>query len=518
LSFLSKVLGIRALSIEDPAQPLLPYSALFESLGLGRSDAGNLVNETQALRLTTMYACVNIISQDISSLPFLIYEELADGSMREAKEHRLTPILSKQPNASMTSSVFRAALLANALAWGNGYAYIRRDQAQRVKSLHILPAARTSPVMLDGQLWYATTATKDGGVEYVAVSDMIHLRGLSLSGEVGLSPVQTCKNAFGLSLAQESFSARFYGNGLRTTGVLQHPEHLDAEAYENLKKSIYEVATGENAMRPLILEEGMTWTQMSVAPNDAQFVESRNFQVREICSMFRVATTLVGDLTRATHSNAEQLSQDHIRYCLKPWAVRLEEEINCKLLSGNFVVEHNFNDFQRGDFASQTTGLKTLHDIGAYSANDVLRDLRKNPIPTSEGGDIHLAPLNMVPLDSLVTIYREEADGKPAVAPKLPPEASKERVIKAHKILFRDAIGRITNRSTYDEQFCYRALYPVIAAMAESVTDGVSQENFIAGQARALAQAAKEWPKDSLSTLADDITTATYEAICQKQN
>jgi HK97 family phage portal protein len=200
MGLLTNKLGIRALSMEDPAQPLLPYSALIESLGLGRSDAGVMVNEKQAMRLTTMYACIMIISADLSSLPLPIYQRMPDGSAREAFEHPLYSLLHDAPNEWMTSMVFRGCHLANALSWGNGYALIRRDKGARVRALQLLPPEKTSPVMYKGALWYATTATDDGQASYIEPDSVLHLSGLSTDGFVGMSPVQTCKNAFGLAL------------------------------------------------------------------------------------------------------------------------------------------------------------------------------------------------------------------------------------------------------------------------------------------------------------------------------
>lgn len=478
LGLLSRSLGIQAMSMEDPAQPLMPYSALIESLGLGRSDAGVLINEKQAMRLTTAHACIKVISEDLSRLSLDIFQEMPDGSMRLAAEHRCYPILHDRPNPNMSSMIWRGTMLACALAWGNSYSWIKRDRAARVVSLVPLASDRTSPVRISGALKYATTQTETGAVEIIDPENILHFMGMSLDGVVGLSPIQTCKNAFGLGLAAEKFGAQFFGNGARTTGILSHPETLDPEAHANLKKSIQEWVTGESALRPIILEEGMTWNQVSVPPDDAQFIQTRKFQKSEVAALFRVPMHLLQDLERATNNNIEHQGLDYTRFCLAPWAVRMEQEINFKLLGGNYFSEHNLNELQRGDFASQTAGFSTLRNIGVYSSNDILRALRENPIPEDEGGDVRTVQGAMIPLSSLVAMEDDPAVPETAETDSdegNPAAGLRERQITAqYQRLFRDAIGRIGDRanladpSERDQKFMRRAIYPLVASMTEA--------------------------------------------------
>lgn len=537
MGLLSHKLGIRNLSMEDPAQPLLPYSALFESLGLGRSDAGVMVNEKQAMRISTAFACVMIISSDLASLPLPVMQRLPDGTVREATEHPLYNMLQAQPNDSMTSMVFRSAWIASVLGWGNGYAFIRRDGAARARALVPLASERTSPVLLplkdnEGtskrKLFYATTATDSGQVTYLDPDDVLHLPGLSYDGYVGMSPIQTCKNAFGLALAAEKFGAQLFGNGAKASGVLSHPGQLGTEAYENLKKSLYERATGENALRPMILEEGMKWEQLTINPNDAQFLDTRKFQREEIACLYRVPMHLLQSLERATNNNIEHQSLDYIRYCLRPWAVRIEQEINRKLLRAPYFVEHDFNAFQRGDYASQVAGMMQLRLGGVFNANDCLKQLRMNPIPSDEGGDLRFAPLNMVPLMRLVA----ESNGTaPAPDPEPSTDAAggetitdlrRQRIVDAYRRLFRDAVGRIVNRKKPDETFAYRALQPVIASMAEAimalyfVPDKEVKENAEAEAsriARDLSATCSQWQPDQAATIATTTAQNTYTAL-----
>jgi HK97 family phage portal protein len=531
MGLLANKLGIHALSLEDPAQPLLPYSALIESLGLGRSDAGVMVNEKQAMRLTTAFACITVISSDLASLTRSIFQRMPDGTVREALDHPYFELLHTAPNDTMTPAVFWGALIASALGWGNGYAYIKRSKGAKALSLTPLPSDKTTPVLVEGKLWYATTATKDGMPSYLDPEFVIHLPGLSFDGYVGMSPIQTCKNAFGLAIAAEKFGAQFFGNGARSTGVLTHPASLGTEAYENLKKSLREIMTGDNALRPFLLEEGMKWEQVSVAPNDAQFLETRKFQRSEIAALYRVPLHLLQDLERSTNNNIEHQALDYIRYALRPWAVRIEQEVNRKLLGGAYYYEHDFNDFQRGDFKSLTEGFTALRAAGAYSVNDILRAMRKNPISAEEGGDVRLAPLNTVNLASMVNVEANQpgaageadddsesnADDAPAVT-----DVRRERILSIYRRLVRDAVGRVVNRKERDEMFAYKAFQPILSAMAESIlmiqVSAPAQLNEddelkVQRHANAIAKDSLTWKAAEASETATRITNEAYDAL-----
>lgn len=527
MGILTRSLGIRNYSMEDPAQPLMPWSSLVESLGIGKSDAGVMVNEKQAMRVSTAFACIMIISTDLSTLPFSIFQEMPDGSVQEATSHNLYKLLHDAPNKSMNSLVWRGTMLANVLGWGNAFSLIRRDRANRVVSLDPLPPDRTCPALIPGKddkprLIYVTTATKDGQPSYIEPDDMWHLMGMSQDGYVGMSPIGTCKNAFGVAIAAEKFGAQFYGNGARASGVLTHPDTLDAEAYENLKKSLREQATGENALRPMILEEGMTWSQTTIAPNEAQFLQTRQYQRSEIAGLYRVAMHLLQDLQRATNNNIEHQSLDHLRYTLRPWAVRMEKETDRKLLSGPFHCQHDFNEFQRGDFASQTAGFTALRNIGVYSTNDILKKMHENPIPASEGGDTRIVAVNMVPLEVLAAQKTLPAPGAEETTDSDEGTPITDRlqyqVVSSYRRLFRDAVGRVANRKEPDAGFAFRAVQPVLAAMAATILAGAAlsptltetDEQTIQGLARAMADRSKEWTKANAAAAATRETEIAY--------
>jgi HK97 family phage portal protein len=454
------------MTLEDPAQPLLPPSALFESLGLGRSDAGVMINEKQAMRITTAQVCIRVISEDLASTGHDIIQVLPDKTYTLALNHRLWNIIHDRPNDTMSAKVFWGVMLANSLAWGNGYAHIVRDNSARVIRLVPLAADRTAPVKVNGKLMYATTQTNTGDAAHIDAENILHFMGLSFDGLSGISPIQSCKNAFGLASAAEKFGAQFFGSGARATGVLSHPNTLETEAYENLRKSVREWATGENALRPIILEEGMKWEQITVNPNDAQFLATRQFQKDEIAGLYRVPLHMVGSLLRATNNNIEHQSLDYIRYCLRPWAVGIEQEVNYKLLKPPFFMEHNLNDMQRGDFASQTAGYQVLRNIGVYSADDILRKMRENPIGTEAGGDIRTVQGAMIALESLLPGAKDESA---AAADSNTPDSTQpfDRLGPAFRSIMADAIGRVLN-SNRDPEFIRKTFRSAVIATAQA--------------------------------------------------
>lgn len=524
MGLLSRRLGVQALSLEDPAQPLMPPGALFESLGLGRSDAGVLMNEHQAMRITTAQSCVRIISEDLATNAHEIFQEMPNGAEQLAKDHRYWGLLHDEPNPNMSAAVFWGALGANACGWGNGYAWIKRTAGARAVSLIPLKPGLTAPVKLRGELMYATTQTDTGAVAYIDPANVLHVPGLTFDGFVGLSPVRECMNAFGLTYAAERFGAQFFGNGARASGVFTYPGQLEEEAYENIQKSLREKMNGENALRPLILEEGLDWKQFTIPPNEAQFLQLRQFQRSEIASLYRVAMHLLQDLQRATNNNIEHQSLDHIRYCLRPWAVRIEQEVDRKLLGGtgsSFKMLHNFNDMQRGDFASQAAAIQVMRGNGIWSANDSLKFLRMNPIPAEQGGDIRVIQGAFVNLTSLLPGadgYAGDAQGTDSdEGDSQPFNRSLRRIGPQFRVLFRDAIGRVVNRNV-DLDFTKKVFRPSVMAMAQSVSATrfgsceLTQRELalVDTQVAEIASASSAWDPKDVRAIAARLTEQVY--------
>jgi hypothetical protein len=239
-------------------------------------------------------------------------------------------------------------------------------------------------------------------------------------------------------------------------------------------------------------------------------------------------------LERSTNNNIEHQSREYLQYTLRPWAIRLEMELNRKLLKGMFFTQHDFKDFQRGDFASQTAGWNLLRNIGVYSTNDILKAMNQNPISAEEGGDTRIVPMNMVPLDVLSKMKElpsqsggsedDESSGGDEKDDETAKDMHRGAIMASFRRLFRDAVGRITNRKEHNEQFSYRALIPIVAAMAQAIlasgglgTD-LSEDDtkFLGSYAKYVAEQSAVWTKANASTIANDETEATYLALRKK--
>ncbi len=388
-----------------------------------RTAAGVQVTESNAMQISAVWGCVRVIAETIASLPWHVIAKSRNATGRTTREVRSDDtawLLQTQANPEMSAYAWRETVIAHALTWGNGYAEIERTPDGRPQWMWPISPDRVTPErMATGGLQYRIYAE---GAEYILPSaDMYHLHGLGWDGLVGYSPVAMAAQSMGLSLALERFGAKFFGNGAHPGAVLEHPAKLTPESYANLSKSVQEQISGDNALRPFILEEGMKWHGMTIPPEEAQFLESRRFQISEICRWFRVPPHMVADLDKATFSNIEHQAIEFVTHTLMPWCKRLESEADIKLFGrvnrGTVYTKVNIGGLLRGDLPSRYAAYSTGRQWGWLSANDVREMEDLNPVP---GGDEYLAPMNMVPADML----RELAEApEPAPAPT-PTESS----------------------------------------------------------------------------------------------
>lgn len=378
-----------------------PTNAVSQALTFyfGGSPAGKHVNPRSAMQTTTVYACVRVIAETIASLPLHVYAQKGCGR-EKAYSHPLYRLLHDEPNSEMTSFTWRETLMAHLLLWGNSYSQIIRDGRGRVVALYpLLPECMTVDRDSRGHLMY--TYNKDGAEVPLRPEDVLHIPGLGFDGVMGYSPIALERNAIGLGIAAEEYGSRFFANGATPSGVLTHPGTVKDTS--RLRES-WNVAYGGsgNSGKVAILEEGMKFEKVSIPNNEAQFLESRKFQVNEICRIFRVPPHMVGDLEHATFSNIEHESINFGVYTIRPWLIRLEQAMNKALFSkqdkGAFFVSFNLDGLLRGDYKSRMEGYAIGRQNGWLSANDI-RDLESmNPIPAEQGGDDYLINGNMVKL------------------------------------------------------------------------------------------------------------------------
>ena len=366
----------------------------------GSSWSGKTVNPQSSIQVSAVYACVRVIAEAVASLPLGVYEETDKGT-RKATDHPMYRMLHDEPNPEMTSFVMREAMMTHLLLWGNSYSQIIRTGRNKIIGLYpLLPDHMDVDRDSKGNLMY-TYSDRDGNQIKLAPEDVLHIPGLSFDGIVGYSPIALERNAIGLGIAAEEYGSRFFQNGARPSGILTHPNTVKDPA--RLRAS-WNAAYGgsSNGSKVAILEENMHFTPISMPNNEAQFLETRRFQVEEICRIFKVPPHLIGCLERSTFNNIEHQSIDFAVHTIRPWLVRIEQAMNRALFSeqekGHFYVQFNIDGLMRGDYKSRMEGYAIGINNGFMSPNDVRRFENMNPTPASEGGDTYLVNGNMVPL------------------------------------------------------------------------------------------------------------------------
>ena len=367
----------------------------------GTSASGKAVNPSTAIQVSAVYACVRVIAETIASLPFHVYEATDDGS-RKAPEHPLYRLIHDEPNKEMSSFILRETLLSHLLLWGNTYCQIIRTGRDKIDSIYpLLPDKMEVDRDAGGLLTYTYT-TNDGKRWRLDPRDVLHIPGLGFDGIMGYSPIALEKSAIGLGIAAEEYGSKFFSNGARPSGILTHPNTVkDPAALRASWNAAY--GSSSNASRVAVLEEGMSFVPLSLPNNEAQFLETRKFQVSEICRIFRVPPHMIGDLDRATFSNIEHQSIDFAVHTIRPWLVRIEQAINRALFSdkekGRFYVQFNLDGLMRGDYKSRMEGYAIARQNGWMSANDIRELENMNPMSDEEGGNAYLVNGNMIPVN-----------------------------------------------------------------------------------------------------------------------
>lgn len=378
------------------------------SFFFGGSSSGKRVNERSAMQMTAVYSCVRILAEAVAGLPLHLYRYKEDGGKEKAIDHPLYLLLHDEPNPEMSSFVFRETLMTHLLLWGNAYAQIIRNGKGEVIALYpLMPDRMTVNRDSSGQLYYEYTVSTDdaptvkGSIVRLHPSDVLHIPGLGFDGLVGYSPIAMAKNAIGMAIACEEYGAKFFANGAAPGGVLEHPGTIKDP--QRVRESWQSTFGGSgNSNKIAVLEEGMKYTPIGISPEQAQFLETRKFQINEIARIFRVPPHMVGDLEKSSFSNIEQQSLEFVKYTLEPWLVRWEQSIQRTLFSPEekkrYFAKFNVEGLLRGDYASRMNGYATARQNGWMSANDIRELENMDRIPAEEGGDLYLINGNMLPL------------------------------------------------------------------------------------------------------------------------
>jgi len=375
---------------------------------MGGTTAGKTVTERSAMQMTAVYSCVRILAEAVAGLPLHFYKYDENGSKQKALDSNLYYLLHDEPNPEMSSFVFRETLMTHLLLWGNAYAQIIRNGKGDIIALYpLMPNKMQVDRDENGELYYIYQRSsdegkaKEAGQVILRKEDVLHIPGLGFDGLVGYSPIAMAKNAIGLAIATEEYGAKFFANGAAPSGVLEHPGTIkDPSKVREAWQSQF--GGSGNSGKVAVLEEGMKYTPISISPEQAQFLETRKFQINEIARIFRVPPHMVGDLEKSSFSNIEQQSLEFVKYTLDPWIIRWEQSLNRALLPKNeknkYFFKFNVEGLLRGDYQSRMQGYATARQNGWMSANDIRELENLDKISTEDGGDLYLVNGNMLPL------------------------------------------------------------------------------------------------------------------------
>lgn len=374
------------------------------------SSSGKSVSQTSALSVTAVYSCVRILSEAIAGLPLHTYKYKGLNGKEKAVDHPLYLLLHDEPNPEMTSNATRETLMSHLLLWGNAYAQILRNGKGDVIALYPLsPNRMTVDRASNGRIYYTYSTSDDDnpklkskGQVYLKAEDVLHIPGLGFDGLVGYSPIAMARNAIGMAIACEEYGAKFFANGASPSGVLEHPSTIKNP--DKLRESWNSLFKGSsNSHQIAVLEEGLKYQPISISPNEAQFLETRKFQINEIARIFRIPPHMIGDLEKSSFSNIEQQSLEFVKYTLDPWVTRWEQSIHRRLFKDSekaeYFVKFNVDGLLRGDYASRMNGYATARQNGWMSANDIRELENLNQIPDELGGNLYLVNGSMTKLE-----------------------------------------------------------------------------------------------------------------------
>jgi HK97 family phage portal protein len=399
---LATLLGLEAAegrSVENPQTPLTPEQ-LVGVLGLVTSASGKSVTPVTARTLPAVFACVAAIAESLAMLPLKLYRREPDGSRVELRDDPRHRVLYLEPNAEMSSFDFRRSLITNRLLGGNGYAEIVRNGRGQVVELWPIPWHACVPFWSAGELRYRVTRV-DGRQITLLRRDVLHVRGFTLDGIVGISAIAECRNAIGGALATEEFAGAFFRNGTRHQGIIESPKALDTVAAEKLSKSFTDSIRGEGNGRVPVIPLGMTWKQITMPLQDAQFIETRQFQIEDVCRMFRVPPHKIQHLLRSTNNNIEEQGQEWLTDTLQPHMVGIEQEIGRKCFDaeesrGGLYVEHLADAILRADTEKRAKSYQARFATGSITPDEIRKLENDNPLPEGRGS-VAYVPANFMP-------------------------------------------------------------------------------------------------------------------------
>lgn len=509
--------------IDNPSVPLNSPAIWDWFVGGEPTASGEQVNEANALQITTVYACVTLLATMAASLPVKLIERATKGHT-EAVDSPLYFLLANEPNPEMSAVTFIETLVGCLALTGNCYAQIERNPAGQPVAIWPLNPLKTKAMRNDGKLIYTTTdGQTDGKYRFINSDDMIHVPLFSLDGVVGISPIAMARQSLGLAKAAEKFGARLFGNGARPGGLLFNKgPKPDPKTQQELRESWQQQQGGQNQGKIGFLFGGeWSYEQLGLTADEAQFLATRNYQRADIASIYKISPHLVGDTSRLSGTNSEQLMLQFLTITLRPYLSKLEAEFTRKLCptlgrkAGKFFFQFDVSGLLRTDLKTQMESYQAGRNGGWYTANDVLRKLGENP-----GGpecDVYITPVNYQ--NSARLLDTESLQDQPVDANPDAPTAAERNMLgiytRSYISLYKDAFGRLLHRNKRDLASIDSLFRPVLRSIADMAMDkapafavpaGDAIDSVITDALKSMAKRAAKWPDEA----SQDVMTAEF--------
>ena len=449
---------------ENPNVPLSlddPDDDTFAALGAERTASGSRVNRKRSLGYPAIWRAVSLISGDVAKLPLGVYRKSGRNRNLDPK-HPAYKLLMRKPNDAMTAFVFKQTIMAHVLTEGNGYAYVERDGAGRPIGLLLLNPDKVSVTRMAGALWYVYGAR--GGsladVDKLPAADVLHIKGLGFDGLVGYPVLQYARESIGTALAARDYSARYFQNDARPGGALKHPGKLTPTARTNMRESWERLHTGlRNRHKVAILEEGVDFIPFESNARNAQLLENREFDSREIANIFGVPTHKLGDPSKVAYNSLEQENQSYYDDTLSRWLRGTAEECHDKLLSEDekdsesHLIDFDYQEIQRADVGKQVSFVTSLVEKGVIDIDEGRAILGMNskaspdpigdPAPLREA--IPAAGLRAVLTDTARRMVRRLTQHAKAESKGNDWASWQDRAAKSHGEIVREAFAPVVS-------------------------------------------------------------------------
>ena len=438
--------------IENPKVPLSSANIL-GALGLGyETPSGVTVNHDKALGITAFWAGVRMISQTVACLPLEVYENLGNKKYRKAEEHPAHKVLYTRPNKYMTPFTYKEIRTAHCLTWGNSYAEIERDGGDRPVALWPLLPDRTGAEFRNGEKYYYTDI--NGVRVWLAADKVLHVPGLGFDGIQGYNVIKVHRDSLGLTVAANEYGAQFFGNSARPSGYIKHPGNPQKDDRDQLREEWGQAHQGlTKAQRTAVLWGNMEWHPISVPPEEAQFLQSRELQIEEVARILNINPILLQHHHKATSwgSGIAQFLIAYSKFTITPWLEREEDVCNWDLFKegerGRYYVKYNESALLRGDMETQAKVLEIKRRNGVINADEWRELDEENPLPDGQG-QIYLVPLNMAPLDQISLKEETKPPGTNNRTRERRSIVMRQRLRDAHLSTFEDGARRYLKRDT----------------------------------------------------------------------